>query len=415
MRIPRSGIRASASAAILAMAAGVAFGEDWPQWFGPARNGHSAEAISVDWPAAGPKVLWQADVGMGHAPVSVVAGRAVTLGFANKLDTVWCFDANAGRVLWRFDYPAVGHFGKNEWGAGKCDGPHAAPAIADGNVFTLSRDGKVHCLALANGNCRWSRDLTADLKAKLPECGFAGSPLLMGRAVVVNVGTYGTALDCASGRTLWTTGTQIAGYAAPVFHADAAGKRRLLMFAFADLAAVDPCDGRVMWEFRWPTRFGANVADPLVLDGNVFFTSAYNRGCGAVDLATGKPRWQNRSVNSQCSPVILHERKIYGFDGYINDGRDKQALVCLDPNGREVWRRPGPCGQMILTGGGKLLMLLTTGELVAAAASPKAYEELARARVQPAEECPVPPALANGRLFCRTGKGRVVCLEVKKK
>lgn len=51
------------------------------------------------------------------------------------------------------------------------------------------------------------------------------------------------------------------------------------------------------------------------------------------------------------------------------------------------------------------------GELVAAEASPKGYVELARASIQPAEDCPVPPALANGKLYCRTGKGALVCLD----
>ena len=59
-----------------------------------------------------------------------------------------------------------------------------------------------------------------------------------------------------------------------------------------------------------------------------------------------------------------------------------------------------------------LVMLLVNGDLVIAAASTKAYEELVRARVQEAEQCPVPPTLVSGRLYCRTGKGALRCLDV---
>ena len=58
------------------------------------------------------------------------------------------------------------------------------------------------------------------------------------------------------------------------------------------------------------------------------------------------------------------------------------------------------------------MLALVTGELAVARATPEAYRELARARIFPAEQCPVPPALANGRLYCRTGAGRVTCLDV---
>jgi hypothetical protein len=84
----------------------------------------------------------------------------------------------------------------------------------------------------------------------------------------------------------------------------------------------------------------------------------------------------------------------------------------MDPlKGTEHWRQKGMGGQMILAGG-RLVMLLVSGELVIADATPKAYQELGRARVQEPEECPVPPTFVNGRLYCRTGKGVLRCLDV---
>ena len=49
---------------------------DWPQWRGLARNGISAETKWSDqWPAAGPKIAWKAQVGLGYSSFVVAGGR----------------------------------------------------------------------------------------------------------------------------------------------------------------------------------------------------------------------------------------------------------------------------------------------------------------------------------------------------
>jgi hypothetical protein len=50
---------------------------DWPQWRGPERNGISKETgLLKQWPAGGPKLLWQLnDIGDGYSGPSVVGTR----------------------------------------------------------------------------------------------------------------------------------------------------------------------------------------------------------------------------------------------------------------------------------------------------------------------------------------------------
>ena len=380
---------------------------NWPQWRGPNRDGTTPETVATNWPDGRPREIWRADVGLGHAPVSVAAGRAVTLGHTGQNDRVWCLDAVTGSVRWQFDYAAIARC-PGEPGAGAYDGPHAAPAIDGTTVYTLSRDGQVHALDLATGALRWRRDLRADLKAKLPECGFAGAPLVRDGAVVVNVGTAGVALDAGTGATRWQTGGGMAGYAAPVLDATA-DRQQLLLFGSRALFAVNPANGTTNWSLRWPTEYGVNAADPMVIGDGIFITSSYAMGCALLDARAGTVRWQNKNLRSQCSPPVLHKGSVYAFDGYIDWPRD-EALVCLDPLGGAVrWRVPKMGGQMILAGD-RVVMMLVTGDLVIAAASPDAYTELARARVCPPEKCTVPPALAAGRLYLRTGAGSVSCL-----
>lgn len=394
---------------------------DWPQYRGIHRDGVTTERIPTTFPTTRPREIWQAQVGRGHAAVSIADGRAITIGYSGKAnplkndpenhDTVFCFDAATGKELWRFDYANVGRL-KDEPGNGAYDGPHATPLILKDRVYTLSRTGKVHCLDAATGTLLWDRDLLADDAAKLPECGFAGSPLAVDDSIIVSVGAAGTALDAATGTTKWKSSPEIAGYAAPTLVTDARGARRLIFFGYKELFAVDPTDGKQLWSFPWPTKWGANATDPVAIGDALFITSAYTRGCALVDLETGSLRYQSKIMTTHCCPPILRDGAYYGFSGYMNDDPDNDSLACIDPlKGTEFWRQTGMCGQVILADG-DLVILLTTGDLVVVRATPKAYEEIARTHVLAHDECPVPPVLCNSRLYLRTAKGLLTCLDV---
>src|SRR5579864_8591179 len=90
-----------------ALTAAMARAADWPNWRGPTHNGVSAESQWVDhWSANGPTVAWKANVGTGFSGFCVAAGRAYTAGNADNTDTLFCFDAESGRPLWKYSYPA---------------------------------------------------------------------------------------------------------------------------------------------------------------------------------------------------------------------------------------------------------------------------------------------------------------------
>ena len=78
---------------------------DWPQYRGPESDGISGETgWTWKWGADGPKVLWRASVGVGFSSFAVAAGRVYTMGNSQNSDTVFCFDAGTGKVLWRHSY-----------------------------------------------------------------------------------------------------------------------------------------------------------------------------------------------------------------------------------------------------------------------------------------------------------------------
>lgn len=68
-----------------------------------------------------------------------------------QLDIVYCFDAETGKEIWRHIYPSPlepkGYEG----------GPSATPTVADGKVYTISKDGKVFCLDASTGDVIWEK------------------------------------------------------------------------------------------------------------------------------------------------------------------------------------------------------------------------------------------------------------------
>jgi outer membrane protein assembly factor BamB len=61
---------------------------------------------------------------------------------------------------------------------------------------------------------------------------------------------------------------------------------------------------------------------------------------------------------------------------------------------------------------GKLVILDERGELVIVEATHTGYQELARAKVCSGRGW-VMPVLANGRIYAKTNKGEMVCMDVR--
>ena len=63
--------------------------------------------------------------------------------------------------------------------------------------------------------------------------------------------------------------------------------------------------------------------------------------------------------------------------------------------------------------GDRLLVIDNTGTLTVVAADPSGYKELARATILPKGRNWTAPVLSNGRIYCRSGKGTLVCIDAR--
>jgi outer membrane protein assembly factor BamB len=398
--------RLIAGCLIICAAAAPAAAGDWPCWRGPSHNGISDEKGWLDrWPKDGPPVLWKAAVGTGFSSMAVSGGRLYTLGHHDEKDTVYCLDAATGKKLWSHTYPA--ELGDNYFEGG----PAATPTVHDGAVYTLSRWGDLFCFDAASGKVRWSKNVQKETDARVPDWGFAGSPLVHGDLLILNVGASGLALERATGKLVWKSGREEAGYSTPLPFRRGEEWYVLLSSGSAYLA-VSVKSGKVLWQVRWVTRFGVNAADPVLAGDHVFLSSGYNKGASLLKMGDGEPAevWRNKHLCNQFNSSVLVDGYLYGPDG---DTTGVPALKCVELKTGEVrWSHEGLGSGGLMAADGKLILLGEGGELIVAKASPDRFAPTARAKVHN-DKCWTVPVLSDGRIYCRSAAGDIVCVDVR--
>ncbi|HWA99909.1 MAG TPA: PQQ-binding-like beta-propeller repeat protein [Pirellulales bacterium] len=381
--------------------------DDWPHWRGPHDDGISREANwSSDWPTTGPTVAWRANVGTGFSSIAVANGRAYTAGHRAGNDTIYCFDAERGTVLWEHTYPAALVDNLHE------GGPAATPTVDSQRLYTLSKDGQLFCLATSDGKVIWQQNVGQLAGVEMPTWGFSSSVFIADGKAIVDAGRT-LALDQLTGKLAWQTQIYSPGYgtAAPCTFD---GADCVAVLNNDELIVVRVSDGAPIASHPWTTDYATSSTTPIVVGDRVFISTGYQRGCALLQRAGERFDliYENKNMSNHMATCVLWNDHLYGFDGNSHNPR-LVKLTCLDfATGEVRWSQRGfGCGSLLLAGG-KLLILSDDGELVIADADPGKFHELARARVLDGR-CWTVPTLANGRLYCRDAVGDLVCLDLR--
>jgi outer membrane protein assembly factor BamB len=385
---------------------------DWPQFFGPTRNGVSTETgLRTSWPREGPPLVWEKQVGAGFSGPVVAGERLILFHRLGDKETVECLHPATGKERWTTTYTTTYHddFGFDE-------GPRATPVIAGNRVFTLGAEGTLLCLDLESGQKVWGRNLMDEYRAPKGFFGIAGTPLVEGNLVLVNVGARGAgivAFATDTGKEVWKATDHAASYASPIA-ATLHGQRYAIFFTREGLVALDPANGAIRYNKRWRSRINAsvNAATPLVVGDDVFISASYNTGAILLHFTPAgvEEVWQNdESMSNHYATCVYHQGHLYGFDGRQEQGA---RLRCVEwKTGKVCWTQESfGCGSIIVADG-NLIILNEAGELVLAEATPAAYREKARASVL-GSPTRAAPALANGRFYARDTR-RLICLNLK--
>src|SRR2546422_525183 len=118
-------------------------------------------------------LLW-----LGLALLAVWGGKVFTMfGRDDDKERVVCLDVNTGKEVWTHDRQLTAS------PAGGYGGPRATPTLQGDRLWTVSSDGVLLCLRQSDGKPLWHCDLRARLGARMPQWGFACSPLVKGDLV----------------------------------------------------------------------------------------------------------------------------------------------------------------------------------------------------------------------------------------
>jgi len=189
----------------------------------------------------------------------------------------------------------------------------------------------------------------------LPAWGIAGAPLVDGDQLIIlaggKPGALVVSLDKHTGEERWRAlNGKEPGYCAPVI-LDIAGRRQLIVWHPAAVAALDPANGKVIWQQPFDVRAGMTISTPRTVENRLFVTGFYS-GPLMIDVgANGRsPRvmWRtapsstemkNNSLHAvMCTPIVDGDH-VYGVGSY-------GEMRCLDANtGSIIWETREPTGE----------------------------------------------------------------------
>lgn len=419
------------------LTAGVVAAGDWPRWRGPHGDGTwDAPQLPAEWPAGGPKTVWRQPVGGGYAGISVADGKVYTLDLRDPVkptkddgpdgtERVLCFDAATGKPLWSHQYTVrYGDLG------GYANGPRSTPTVHDGRLYTLGAVGHLLCLDAATGKVIWQRDTVKECGARVPEWGFAASPVIDGDRVIAHVGARPNgsviAFDRRTGKEVWRSLPDDAGYCTPVLIEPKSG-RQLVVWTPENVHGLDPETGKRLWSVPHKETYGVSIASPIYRDGILFITG-YWEGAKTIRLGA-KPTdaellWQDRKhLRGLMAQPLYRDGHVYTFDkGY--------GLTCFElKSGKKLWddenqltpRGRNPHASVVRLGDtDRVLALNSAGELVLARLTPKGYDEQSRAKVLTGRVWGH-PAFAGRHMFAKAdgaeawqnaGPHELVCVEL---
>src|SRR5262249_49943079 len=144
-------------------------------------------------------------------------------------------------------------------------------------------------------------DLVRDARARVPGWGFAASPVPFEELLVVHVGAEPEgcllALDRQTGREVWRSLPDPAGYATPILIDGALGKE-LVCWTPTHVRSVEARTGRHLWSVPFEVTYGTSIAMPIFQEGLVLVSGYYE---GSKAIRPGKA--------SEAATVVWEDRR----------------------------------------------------------------------------------------------------------
>lgn len=401
---------------------GMLLAANWPQWRGPQRDGISKETgLLKEWPAEGPKLLWEVDgLGDGFSTPAIVGDRIYLIsneGLENEF--VQALDTESGHQIWSKRIGKVGEPDQKP----SYPGARSTPTVDGDLLFALGSAGDLACIDRQSGDIRWTKNLQTDFGGKPGEWAYSESPLVDGDIVAVTPGGKEAtlvALNKNSGEVVWKAqvpeGDEAAYASIVILEAD--GVKQYVQFLGKGLVGVDAKTGKFLWRYdRTAENSPANIGTPVVSDGCVYSGSHYAGG-GLVKIVADGDAFKAEEVYFEKKlPTAIGGAVL--VDGFLY-GTNRTMLTCLDFKTGEVkWIQERGLAPASLCYADGMLYLHgeNSGEVALVEATPEEYRE--RGKFTPSgvpekgqSKAWAYPVVADGRLYLHDW-GKLWCYDVK--
>ncbi|UUO08680.1 PQQ-like beta-propeller repeat protein [Blastopirellula sp. J2-11] len=422
-------------------------GSDWPIFLGPTRDSKSPETgLTTPWPAAGPRVVWQRELGTSYGIGSVSRGRFFQFDRYDDVERLSVLHAETGELLWKFEYPTA-----YEDSLGYNNGPRTSPIVDGDRVYLYGAEGKLHCLQISTQKLLWKVDLNEKFAVVQNFFGVGSSPVIYGDLLLVMVGgsppeshNFGrfdldrvigkdscvVALNKRTGEVVYHISDDLASYAG-INWAQIGDRPYAFAFARSGLLAFQPETGVIDFQFPWRARIrdSVNASTPVIVGDEVFISETYGPGSALLKVKTGgyDVVWQDdekkrdKAMQTHWNTAIHHQGYLYGSSGRHSNNAE---LRCIDwKTGKVQWSVAGLTRSSLLYVDGHFVCLSEDGVLRLIKANPEKYEMVSEVnllqatkpgqRERPLLKYPAwaAPILSHGLMYVR-GDDRLVCLEV---
>jgi len=352
-------------------------------------------------PGADLPPIWKVELEEGYGGAAIEGDDVFVLDREPGVaDTLRVLDLETGTERWTFTYEAPG---QHEY-----PGSRTRPVVVGDLVYLCGSFGHVHCVDRRTRSAVWSLRLDEDCGGELPEFGWAASPLVHDRLVILpalgaDVGLVG--LDRFTGDEVWRTPAVGYSHSTPAT-VELLGEAQVLFLASdvqglgsdepapVTISAFEPGSGSLLW---CTTTLLTSVPIPppvRVDDEHIFVTGGYGGGSTLLRIRRDGGEYTLEEVfhiekGSQIHPPVVHEKHIYLLANENSNEsrrrRDRGGLTCLDMTGSELWRTGDDPyfgrGHMMLLGDYILIQDGQSGILRLCLASPRGYSQLATANV----------------------------------
>lgn len=423
------------------LSAAAAGATDWPGFRGLAAAGvGDGTKLPVHWDLVkGTGVAWRtALVGMGHSSPVAANGRvyltaAVSsreaqpqlaagkggIGSASDVEEhrwlVIAIDEHSGKILWErvaaTGSPRIKRHVKASHANASCaaNATHVAAFFGSEGLYVFDTGGRL----------LWKKDLgvlNVGLKNENDtQWGFASSPLMVDRSVVVQCDTNGAdfvaAFDLQTGRELWRSEREeYPSWSTPILLQDRGGPQ-IVTVSPRFTRGLDAKTGKELWRFADETE--VRVSTPILADGLLIVSDGYPQGRPFFALrANTLPRteiaWRVASGGPYTTTPLAYGGLLYVLS-------DQGVLGCYETaTGKQIYRQRvpehgGSYSASPVAGDGKIYLASEDGDVHVLKAGPKLELLASHSFGSPLFAT---PAIANGRLLVRSQEALYALLAV---